>query len=554
MSTRRELLTRLFQLLEDRRAPWCVLRNYENLFEESTSDVDLITLPDRAEDVIACCREAAAGCGYRLVQRARFVNHSLVFWNGADRFVRIDVDTEKRWRRFHLLKASQIIEARRRRENFFVPDAAHEAVIVLTQALWQGKLSGRYAKRLIELRSELGNSDQLRAVFGEAFGLRENLLATIEDPGLPDRLARSVRNSVFFNPSKLFHSLRYLLKDSLRLLSRRKSPPGALLRFIGGSENTARDLIEKLAILFPVKKSLVSNGPTDTGALSKALFTGGLVVECLPAAGKPAPMLRRWPHRERSFAAISGTAGDTQFIHAGSGLMQSGDSVRPLTVFICEMLAREYERAETTRRGAFAVLLGLDGAGKTTLARNIATLAAATPLPAGVRYFHWLPPLRDEVEFPLPEPGNQPRKTPQSPGALQSLLSVARLGKNCLRARVSWWLRLKPALDRGQLVLVDRYFYNYHLDPVSVKYHGPRWALEWVGRLFPKPGIVITLSAPADVLLRRKQELSEQEIREQAATLARLNFSAARVIAADAREPADVVAQKVMTAIREVMR
>jgi hypothetical protein len=97
MSTRRELLLELFRRLGERQIPCCVLRNYANLFDDPASDVDLLTLPARVNDVIACCEAAAETSGQQFVQRARFVNHPLVFWNGGDGFLRIDVDTENRW-------------------------------------------------------------------------------------------------------------------------------------------------------------------------------------------------------------------------------------------------------------------------------------------------------------------------------------------------------------------------------------------------------------------------------------------------------------------------
>ena len=100
---------------------------------------------------------------------------------------------------------------------------------------------------------------------------------------------------------------------------------------------------------------------------------------------------------------------------------------------------------------------------------------------------------------------------------------------------------------------MDRYFYNYYLDPVSVKYYGPRWVLDVLTRLFPKPEIVITLSAPPEILLRRKQELSEAEMREQAEVLKQLQFTTPHVIAADASEPAAQVAEKVMHRLREIL-
>lgn len=554
MNTRRDLLVRLFQLLEERQIPYCVLRNYRQLFEDSSSDVDLLTLPGRAAEVIDCCRRAGAATGHALIQRTRFVNHSLVFWNGSDGLVRIDLDTEKRWQRFHLLTAAQVLAHRQKRETFYVPSAPHEAVVIITQALWQGKLSERYAQRLRELRTELGDTEPLLAVLAEAFGGRESLLKDLENPQWLPRLASAVRRSVPGRPVKAWHSLRYFWKDALRLVARRRSPPGLFLRWVGGDAALAGELATRLAILFPLKKGLFRTARVAAEDRRRALFKGGLVIESLPTAAKPATLLRDdWPEPDRSFAVVCEPAGDWHFVHVGSGFMASGKDVAALAQFIWQILARLHAEKPVACRGAFAVLLGLDGAGKTTLARNLASQAANEPSLAGVRYFHWLPPLGDAVEFPLPEPGNLPRQPKRAGGFVEAALSIARLTKNLLRAQLVWWLRLRSLRDRGYLVLVDRYFYNYYLDPVSVKYYGPRRVLDALGRLFPKPEIVITLSAPPEVLLRRKQELTGTEIREQAATLQQLTFPTPRLIAADASEPAAVVAQKVLAGIRKAM-
>jgi len=129
-------------------------------------------------------------------------------------------------------------------------------------------------------------------------------------------------------------------------------------------------------------------------------------------------------------------------------------------------------------RGAMVVLVGLDGSGKTTVARNICSLAAQRERFRKVRYFHWLPSILGRSEIPLPEYRNLPRKPALRPNTLRSWLSAARLFKNIVRANISYLIRVRPLLRAGSLVLVDRYFYNYFLDPVSVKYYGPAWLLE----------------------------------------------------------------------------
>jgi thymidylate kinase len=82
-----------------------------------------------------------------------------------------------------------------------------------------------------------------------------------------------------------------------------------------------------------------------------------------------------------------------------------------------------------------------------------------------------------------------------------------------------------------------------------VKYSGPASWLERARRLFPQPDVVITLRAPKDVLLQRKQELPETEILRQAAVLETIKFNTARVVAADASQPAEQVARATLAEI-----
>jgi len=324
---------------------------------------------------------------------------------------------------------------------------------------------------------------------------------------------------------------------------------------IGAKKSLAEELCARLSVLFPTSKNLITEGRMSEDARRETLFKGGLAIEVLPSVPKPTTLLRRdWPKPDRSFGVVCDAAGDAEFIHIGTGFPQFSEATAErLANYICIRLSYPPITGNPPRRGVFAVLLGLDGAGKTTLAYNLTSELASENLFQGVRYFHWLPGLGNSFEFPLPEPGNQPRKPKLAAGFVQSVLSVLRLTKNLIRAHLAWWIRLRQLRNSGHLVLVDRYFYNYYLDPVSVKYYGPRWVLDTLAQLFPTPEVVITLSAPAEVLLRRKQELSEVEMREQAEMLKQLQFTTPHVIAVDASEPAAQVAEKVILRLREIL-
>lgn len=553
MSTRRELLEEFFRRLDARQIAVCVQRNYARLGDETDSDVDLLVPPKRLREVVDCCLAAAAATRHRLVQRTRFVNHSLVFWNGAEGFVRIDLDTEKRWRRFHLLTAEQILQHRRRYTVFDVPDPRHECVILLTQALWQSQLSPRYTARLQELATEIGDKPSRVRVFEEAFGLGEDLLEQLADPELLPRLRRAVRRSVLRQPTRALRSLRYVFSDLVRLFVRLNSPPGISLRCIGVNDPEQHALRSRLAVLFPLKKGFGSAGPTPKSSLRSALFKGGLAIESWPELARPASVTRKhWVAPSRGFVVLRDPDGGAHFMHVGSGAMRSSSDIpTSLADFICTALADELAANATAGRGLFVVLVGLDGSGKTTLARNLATRITSEKRFAGLRYFHWLPTPKQKVEFPLPEPGNQPRQTSHTRDTLSFLLSAARLAKNLLGTRMACWWWLQPLRREGWFILADRYYYNYHLDPASVKYTGPSGWLALANNLFPRPDLVITLQAPVEVLQRRKQELPPTELARQVAVLAALQFNAGHVVRLDATLPADELTAQ---ALREIGR
>ena len=146
----------------------------------------------------------------------------------------------------------------------------------------------------------------------------------------------------------------------------------------------------------------------------------------------------------------------------------------------------------------------------------------------------------------MPEFKNQPRKLPLRRNFLNALLSTLRLAKTIILVRLAWVVQGRRALKRGCLVLVDRYHYNYQLDPASVKFVGPDWLLRLALRLLPQPDAVIRLRAPGEMLLQRKQELSPTEIEAQISRLEQLDFGDAEVLNVDASRPAEEVAQRSM--------
>ena len=78
-------------------------------------------------------------------------------------------------------------------------------------------------------------------------------------------------------------------------------------------------------------------------------------------------------------------------------------------------------------------------------------------------------------------------------------------------------LKIFPQKVKRNLVVFDRYYYDYFADMKRYQYNLPEWMPARFSCIIPKPDIVIILDAPAKVLYQRKQELTVEEIEEVSA-------------------------------------
>lgn len=172
-------------------------------------------------------------------------------------------------------------------------------------------------------------------------------------------------------------------------------------------------------------------------------------------------------------------------------------------------------------------LIGPDGAGKTTISRQI---DKSLPLP--VKYIYMgvnvessntmLPTTRlvaslkkmsgKKTEWQGPPAPGHTKPAPKGivKGSLRGIRAflrlVNRVGEECYRQVLTWYYEL-----RGNIVLYDRHFfvdyYSYDIAPsqdyrpVTRRIHG--WFLK---NIYPKPDLVIYLDAPAETLFKRKGE------------------------------------------------
>lgn len=584
---RQNFLTALFADLVANGVRYCILRNYDDLYGNADTDLDLIVSPYSLARFERCLHAMAEQTGWHFVHAARYVNFSHVFWHPKSGFLRIDYETDVRWRFFTVLSARQVLDSSRRHGEFFIPSPELESVILYVAVIWRGMMSDRYRRQLGVLYAACGDPAALRRELVAAFGPAGHELADFQahtdsapfDATFSWRVRRSLMMTSHLGRSRLGALMASTASDGVRLFERVRRSAGVSLLFVSSHavRRQFEDLSGRINFLFPTKKNWIHESDLRDRLAAQArwnlglrlrrlrtLFKGGLFVRSYHVADNTAlnAVVRthsRHLYPSRTFISTEDRDGRVCFGHVESGFMASSPKDTALNDqsfseffirFISAILERHMQRKQSApKRGVFCVLVGLDGSGKTTLARNLCELAMRDRRIAAVRYFHWRPRTFHHVEFPLPEFKNQPRKPPQPAGLWNTVLSALRLAKNAALVNLAWWIHVRRMLRQGRLVLVDRYLYNYYLDPDSVKFSGPPGLLALAKKLFPRPDLVLTLSAPAEVLLARKQELSAAEIQRQAAVLDTLPFDARRVARVDATLPPEELAA---AAFREI--
>jgi thymidylate kinase len=190
--------------------------------------------------------------------------------------------------------------------------------------------------------------------------------------------------------------------------------------------------------------------------------------------------------------------------------------------------------------GLHVVFLGADGAGKST---TIAALeeALAPVFRRGSRS-HLAPALfRRARPGPVTSPHGQPPRS--------MVGSLAKAAYWLVDYTLGYYVKIRPALARSALILFDRYLVDALIDPRRYRYHGPRWLLQFIWWLIPKPDLVILLDAPPQVLRARKQEVSLRETERQRHAYLQLVRALPNGHIVDAAQPLDRVVAAVGTIV-----
>ena len=165
--------------------------------------------------------------------------------------------------------------------------------------------------------------------------------------------------------------------------------------------------------------------------------------------------------------------------------------------------------------------VGPDGCGKSSIISGVTDLARETFRSPTKRFvlFHHRPHLLCNLGMLFrrgkmtEQEVNDETFNPHGGKTSGFVVSIVKLCWYCMDYRLGYWLKVAPLFRRANIVLFDRYFFDFLADQRRSAMNLPNWivtAAYWL--CIPKPDRVFFITVDPDDALRRKQEISRESI------------------------------------------
>ncbi len=258
------LVTAVFRAWQQAGIDFLVLRNYENLPEFTSNDIDVLVAPAQLRPAEQALLRATAQAGFRLHNRIEFAPLALFLHHPkSNAQAHFDLFTGLKWRGFDFLPAVGLLQRKVTRDLFTIPHPADEAATkLLASLIYTGKVKDQYKPAIcVGFKAEPALAIELLAgAYGRPLALflgnaaARGDWATIE--GATGRLRRAL---VFRQLARApRRTLRSLLVDARRLVDRFLWPPGLTVVLCGadgsGKSTAARAVMDGLEGTFPPAK------------------------------------------------------------------------------------------------------------------------------------------------------------------------------------------------------------------------------------------------------------------------------------------------------------
>jgi len=200
--------------------------------------------------------------------------------------------------------------------------------------------------------------------------------------------------------------------------------------------------------------------------------------------------------------------------------------------------------------GLTLVMLGPDGCGKSSAANQLSAALDYTFKPDKSLRVHWKP----VVFFRKRRSARMPSTNPHGGVPRGRLASLFALFLHWTEYWLGHLLQLVPVRFRNGLVLIDRYHYDFVVDPRRYRLNLPAKLTRVILRLMPNPDLVFLLDAAPEVLQSRKCEVTLAETTRQREAYRALAARLRNATVVDASQPSEEVVRDLLKQTLGYMR
>lgn len=150
--------------------------------------------------------------------------------------------------------------------------------------------------------------------------------------------------------------------------------------------------------------------------------------------------------------------------------------------------------------------LGPDGSGKSTIINGL--VKQKIPF-LNYFYFHLKPFIKPKVEL------DEIVDNPHEKESYSQFKSYIKLLFFIYQYNWGWLKNVRPLKKKSTLIIFDRYYDDMLVDSKRYRYGGSRKIAKSCRKFIPKPDLYFILSAEPDIIFKRKQEVSFEELKSQ---------------------------------------
>jgi thymidylate kinase len=169
--------------------------------------------------------------------------------------------------------------------------------------------------------------------------------------------------------------------------------------------------------------------------------------------------------------------------------------------------------------GIIVAIIGPDGSGKSTTTKEIAKIFEKIYSFNEECHIYWRPgilPLLGDLFRLEKREFKGPCTNPHAAKPSGFLFSLMRLIYYTIDYIIGYPLKILPKIARNYMIIFDRYYYDFIIDPYRSRIKLPRFIPYLIMKfIIPKPDVVIYLDNNPDTLIKRKQEVPIEELERQ---------------------------------------